>query len=74
MQNKILVIGDSHAKGLACNLSSYFGKDFEILGTVMPGARLENIINLNTKGIKALGRNDIVIVCGGCNDIYKNES
>jgi hypothetical protein len=34
--------GDSHAKGLPCNLSSHFGKNFEILGRVMPGARLEN--------------------------------
>jgi hypothetical protein len=40
----------------------------------MPGASLENIINSNIKGIKTLGRNDIVIVCGGSNDIYKNES
>jgi trans-2-enoyl-CoA reductase len=40
VKKKILGIGDSHAKGLACNLSSHFGRDFEIMGTVMPGARL----------------------------------
>jgi hypothetical protein len=45
---------------------------YESMGTVMPGARLDNIIKPNTKGI--LGRNDAVIVCGGANDIRKNES
>jgi lysophospholipase L1-like esterase len=44
------------------------------MGTVMPGATLENIIKSNTKGIKTLGQNDAVIVCGGTNDISKNES
>jgi hypothetical protein len=73
-KKEILVIGDSHAKGLVCNLSSHIGKDFEIMGTVMPGTRLENITNLNIKGIKPLGSNYIVIVCGGSNQINKNES
>jgi hypothetical protein len=40
---KILVIGDSHARGYAANIVSYLGKYFEVMGTVMPGARLENI-------------------------------
>jgi hypothetical protein len=31
-------------------------------------------IKSNTKGIKVLGKNDAVIVCGGANDINKNES
>jgi hypothetical protein len=44
------------------------------MGTVMPGARLENIIKSNTKEIKTLYKNDAVIVCGGTSDIRKNES
>jgi hypothetical protein len=39
----IILIGDSHARGYAANISNYIGKDFDITGTVMPGARLENI-------------------------------
>jgi lysophospholipase L1-like esterase len=73
-RNKISIIGDSHARGYAANISNYLDKDFETMGTVMPGARLENIIKLNTREIKTLGKNDAVIVCGGANDIGKNES
>ena len=73
-RNKILIIGDSHARGYAASISNYLGEDFEIMGTVMPSARLENIVKLNTNGIKALSKNDAVIICGGINDISKNES
>jgi hypothetical protein len=41
-RSKLILIGDSHARGYAANISSYFGEDFEIMGTVMPGPRLEN--------------------------------
>jgi hypothetical protein len=34
-KKKILVIGNSHAKGLAYNLLSHLGNDFEIMGTVI---------------------------------------
>jgi carboxypeptidase C (cathepsin A) len=73
-RSKIILIGDSHARGYAANISNYLGKDFEITGTVMSGARLENIIELNTKEIRTLGKNDAVIVCGGSNDSNKNEA
>jgi hypothetical protein len=43
------------------------------MGKVMSGARLEDIIKKNVKEIRALGKNDIVIVCGGSTDINKNE-
>jgi hypothetical protein len=41
-RSKMLIIDDSHARGYAANISSYLGKDPEIVGKVMPGVRLEN--------------------------------
>jgi hypothetical protein len=41
MKNKIVIIGDSHARGYAAELSSTLGNDFEVTGTVIPGARLK---------------------------------
>jgi hypothetical protein len=64
-KNKILIIGDSHARGYASNLSSHFGKE---------DSGLENIIKMNIKGIRALGKKDIMIVSGGAMDINKNEA
>jgi hypothetical protein len=66
------IIVDSHARGYAANLLSYFDKVVEVMGTVMPGARLEDIIKTNIKEIRALGKNGVVIVCGGSTNINKN--
>jgi len=48
-KRKTVIIGDSHARGYAADISSGLGKDFEVTGTVMPGARHEIISNLTDK-------------------------
>ena len=73
-KKKMVIIGDSHARGLATEISSSLDNNFEVTGTVIPGARLENIIKLADGEISALGKSDAVIVMGGANDINKNET
>ena len=46
-RNKMLIIGDSHAKGCAAELSASLGTTFEVMGAVMPGSRLEHITKLS---------------------------
>ncbi|GFG35717.1 hypothetical protein Cfor_10551 [Coptotermes formosanus] len=72
-QQLIPVIINCHVRGCAMELSKYLQKDFEVTGTVMPGARLKNIICLATKEISSLNKDDAVIIWGGSNDINKNE-
>jgi hypothetical protein len=33
-----MVIGDSHARGLAAELTATLGKSFEVMGTIMAGS------------------------------------
>jgi hypothetical protein len=73
-KHKILIIGDSHARGCAANLKSSLNETFEVMGTVMPGSRLEHIMNSARSDISHLSRKDFVVVWGGANDISKNES
>jgi len=73
-KKKIVIIGDSHARGYAAEISREMGNDFEVTGTVIPGAQLVNITNLADIEISALGKSDAVIVIGGSNDINKNET
>jgi hypothetical protein len=73
-KQKIVIIGDSHARGYAAEISSVLGKDFEVTGTVIPGAGLENITNSANNERSTLGKSDTVIVIGGANDINKNET
>jgi lysophospholipase L1-like esterase len=70
----IVIIGDSHARGLAAEISYNLGHVFEVTGTVAPGARLEHIMNMADDIINPLGKRDTVIMIGGTNDINKNEA
>ena len=72
-QKKIVVNGDSHSRGLASELKNYLGHEYSISGTIIPGACLNNITQLAKNELKNLTRNDTIIVCGGSNDVYKNE-
>ena len=73
-KKKIVIIGNSHARGYVAELSSDLGQDFEVTGTVIPCARLEIIANFAVEEISSLEKSDAVIVIGGTNDINKNES
>ena len=69
-----MVIGDSHARGLAAELTATLGKSFEVMGTIMAGSRLNHITSLASREISQLQRDEFIIVCGGANDTNKHES
>jgi hypothetical protein len=64
MKKRKIIIGNSHVRGCAMELSKYLQKDFEVTGTVMPGARLKNIICLAHQEISSLNKDDAVIIWG----------
>ena len=73
-KNRILIIGDGHAKGCAADLLSSLNDTFEVIGTVIPGSRLEHITSLAHHEISHLRHNDFVVIWGGTNDISRNKS
>jgi len=73
-KHKAILIGDSHARGCTEKLSSYLGNTYEVIGYVSPNTGLEVITDSAKEEIEQLTQNDIVIVCGGTNNISKNES
>jgi hypothetical protein len=73
-KKKIIIIGDSHARGCAHVISNYLGKEFEVSGTVTPGSGLANITALAHEEILNLTSDDAVVIWGGSNDDNKNET
>jgi hypothetical protein len=43
--HKVVIIGDSHSRGLAKGVQYYLNKNFEVTGFVKPGAGAEEIVN-----------------------------
>ena len=72
-KHKILIIGDSHARGCATEMKAILNKDFEVQGFVYPGAGLKTITSTAKNDISKLSKKDVVIVWGGSKDVGRNE-
>jgi hypothetical protein len=60
-------------KGYASELVYQLDNKFEVMRAVMPGARLQNIVQLCDQEVNFLTKEDMVILWGGSNDVAKNE-
>jgi len=73
-KQKIVVIGDSFAKGMASEIMHKLRNEFEVIGYVKPGASMKGI----NEGIKqvstTLTKKDTVVIWGGANGIARNEA
>ena len=72
--HKVILIGDSHARGCAEKISNYLRNSYEVTGYVNPVTSLEVITHSAMKEIDCMTPKYVVIVCGGSNNISKNQS
>jgi hypothetical protein len=72
--SKVIIMGDSHARGMATELQHRLSKNFEVLGIVKPGSTLKEITNTINSTVNSLTKNDVCIIWGGSRDVAKNES
>jgi hypothetical protein len=69
-----LLIGDSHMHGCASELGKYLGPEYEVMGTIMPESRLQNVMKLARNEIAGFSNRDAVIIWGGSNDVNRNKT
>jgi hypothetical protein len=74
LRYKILIIGDSHARGMAAKLRHNLADQYSIQGLVKPSADLAAILASGVKDIKGFSKKDMVIVWGGTTDVSRNET
>jgi hypothetical protein len=72
--HKVLIIGDSHLRNCAANIKSTIKDNFEVQGIVKPGAGANVLAKSVEKEVRSLTKNDVVVFCGGGNDIGRNNS
>jgi hypothetical protein len=73
-QHKIVILGDSHVKGIATELKCNLNPDFKVTGIAKPGSTLVNIAKSSCSDTKTLKKTDVRVIWGGTNDIGKNET
>jgi predicted protein tyrosine phosphatase len=69
-----MIICDSHCRGVARIKSDYSGGKFEAMGTIKPGAGIENILATMNLNYRHLIKKDVIVVQGGANDVYRNNA
>ena len=67
-------MGDSHTKHCATNVKSEIKDNYNVQGLVKPGAGAGILVNSANSEIESLTKKDVVFLCGGANDVSKNNS
>lgn len=67
--SRVIIIGDSHARGMANELQNMLGKDVEVEGMVKPGSNIKEITNTINSTVSLLTKKDVCIVYGGIRDV-----
>jgi hypothetical protein len=74
LKKKILIVGDSHTKGIATELQHKLNKNYVVQGIVKSGADLEVMVHSNMKQCKNLTKKDTLIIWGGTKEVSRNEA
>ena len=74
VNQKTIIIGDSHARNSAAELQHCLGSTFAVSSFVKPGAGMKAIVDTVKNNIMKLKSGDVMVIWGGSNDIGKNNS
>jgi len=61
-QHKVIILGDSHARGCASEVSNLLNNDFEVLRFVNPGAGMKCIKDMSKVKVQQLIKKDVVVL------------
>jgi hypothetical protein len=65
----VLLVSDSHGRGMSKMLSQQLGPGFSVTSVVRPGAPAQHVVHDIASLTQGFSSNDIVIVIGGTNDV-----
>jgi hypothetical protein len=71
---KVIILGDSHLKGIFPRTDNYLSSKSEVSGFIKPGAGFEKIVGKSILGLSRLTNKDVFVCNGGANNIYSSNS
>jgi hypothetical protein len=71
--NKIVILGDSHAWGLSSNVKNNLGNNYSVCSIVKPAGNIATQIS-STVNLNLLTKNDAIIFWGSANDVSRKNS
>jgi len=73
-RHKILVISDSHVRGLSENISNCLDDSFSVIGITKQNADIEAVTSPLYLKTENLTKEDLIIFYGGTKDVSRNEA
>lgn len=74
IRKKILIMADSHGRGIAANLLASVKSEFSVTSIVKPGAKTREVLANTTNVSENLKKEDAIVIISGSNDVARNES
>jgi hypothetical protein len=74
INHNLLLLGDSHIRGLAERIGCSLGNSFSVIGITKPNADINGITSSRYFSSDNLTKHDVIIFCGGTRDFSRNES
>jgi hypothetical protein len=74
ISHKVKILGDSHLRGTASKIDQHLNTKFEVCSWIKPGANTKEIVNTLVTDLKCLGKQNVIVVNGGSNDIGSKEN
>ena len=64
-QHKVLIVGDSHAKGCAASVKHLLNSNYEVFGSINPGSGMKGIKDMANVKLQQLTKKEVVVLWGG---------
>jgi hypothetical protein len=72
--HNIMILGDSHVRGWAEKVKDNLDETYSVTGMVKSGASVTTLSDSIKDTLSTLGKKDIIVFCGGSNNIARNNS
>ena len=73
-KHSVLIVGDSHTRGIAERLLTKLGSSFHIIGYVKPNANLKHITSSVKLELKNFNKHDVAVLCGRTLEVARNDT
>ena len=74
MKQKVVIIGESHARNSLTELQHSLDSTFSVSSFVKPGAGMKVLVDTVKEDIEKFASEDVIVVWGGSNDSGKINS
>jgi RNase H-fold protein (predicted Holliday junction resolvase) len=71
-KHKVIINGDSHLRDCAVGTNQFLNTTYSVSSLIKPGATACQIIDSQENECKSLGKNDVMVISAGSNDIDSN--